>query len=51
VAVSTLGVEVPEVQELDLNPVMASVSGCALVDVRLRLAPATAARGDAPELG
>jgi acyl-CoA synthetase (NDP forming)/GNAT superfamily N-acetyltransferase len=51
VAVSTLAVEVPEVQELDLNPVVVSASGCALVDARLRLAPATPLRGDAPELG
>jgi acyl-CoA synthetase (NDP forming)/GNAT superfamily N-acetyltransferase len=51
VAVGMLGAEVPEVHELDLNPVMVSASGCALVDARLRLAPATPVRGDAPELG
>ena len=30
--------EVPEVAELDLNPVMVGPSGCALVDVKVRLA-------------
>lgn len=38
VAVGQLGDEVPEVAELDLNPVLVTPEGCALVDVRLRLA-------------
>ena len=32
--------EVPEVAELDLNPVMVGPGGCALVDVKVRLAAA-----------
>ncbi len=44
VAVGRLGDEVPEVAELDLNPVLVTPEGCALVDVRLRLAPAGARR-------
>jgi acyl-CoA synthetase (NDP forming)/GNAT superfamily N-acetyltransferase len=32
-----LAVDVPEVAELDLNPVMVAAHGCSLVDVRLRL--------------
>ena len=49
VAVSRLGAEVPEVAELDLNPVMVSPTEVTLVDARLRLAPASAFR-DAPAL-
>ena len=44
VAVGSLADEVPEVAELDLNPVLVTPEGCALVDVRLRLAPAVASR-------
>ena len=44
VAVGSLADEVPEVAELDLNPVLVTPEGCALVDVRLRLAPAGASR-------
>jgi acyl-CoA synthetase (NDP forming) len=33
-----LAVEVPEIAELDLNPVIVSASTCSIVDVRLRLA-------------
>jgi acyl-CoA synthetase (NDP forming) len=51
VAIGRLGDEVPEVQELDLNPVMVSATGCALVDARLRLGAPTRRRGEAPELG
>jgi hypothetical protein len=32
-----LAVGVPEIAELDLNPVMVATAGCSLVDVRLRL--------------
>lgn len=37
VAVGRLAGEVPEVAEVDVNPVMVSAAGCALVDVKLRL--------------
>jgi hypothetical protein len=37
VAVGRLAEEVPEVAEVDVNPVMVSAAGCALVDVKLRL--------------
>ena len=33
-----LAVDVPEIAELDLNPMMVGAHGCSLVDVRLRLA-------------
>lgn len=39
-AVGRLGDEVPQVAELDLNPVLVGPSGCVLVDARLRLATA-----------
>ncbi len=38
VALGRLAVEVPEITELDLNPVLVGTSGCSIVDVRLRLA-------------
>ena len=38
VAVGRLAVEVPEVAELDLNPVLAHADGVSLVDVKVRLA-------------
>lgn len=41
VAVGRLGEEVPEVAEMDLNPVMVAPEGCTVVDVRVRLAEAT----------
>ncbi len=41
VAVGHLGEEVPEVAEMDLNPVMVSPDGCTVVDVRIRVAEAT----------
>ena len=34
---SRLGEELPEVAELDLNPVLASPNGCVAVDARIRL--------------
>lgn len=37
-ALGRLALEVPEVAELDLNPVLARATGVALVDVKLRLA-------------
>jgi acyl-CoA synthetase (NDP forming) len=48
VGVGRLVEEVPEVAEMDLNPVMASTEGCHLVDVKLRLAPPPAIRAEAP---
>ena len=41
VALGSLAVEVPEVAELDLNPVMCTPDGPVLVDVKVRLAAAT----------
>jgi acyl-CoA synthetase (NDP forming) len=38
VDLARLAVDVPEVAELDLNPVMVAPDGCSRVDVRLRLA-------------
>jgi acyl-CoA synthetase (NDP forming) len=40
VALGDLATDVPEVAELDLNPVICSVSGIVLVDVKVRLAEA-----------
>jgi acyl-CoA synthetase (NDP forming)/GNAT superfamily N-acetyltransferase len=37
VALGDLALDVPEVAELDLNPVMCTSGGCVLVDVRIRL--------------
>ena len=41
VALGSLATEVPEVAELDLNPVMCTPDRPVLVDVKVRLAPAT----------
>ena len=41
VALGSLATEVPEVAELDLNPVMCTSDGPVLVDVKVRLAAAT----------
>lgn len=46
-AVGALATEVPEVAEMDLNPVVVRAEGVALVDVKVRLALA-AGRDDAP---
>ncbi|MGH8968322.1 MAG: acetate--CoA ligase family protein [Actinomycetes bacterium] len=46
--VARLADDVPEVAELDLNPVMASRTGAVATDVRLRLAPTP--EGPLPEL-
>jgi acyl-CoA synthetase (NDP forming) len=40
--VSRLGRELPEVSELDLNPVFARLDGCCIADARIRLDPAAA---------
>jgi len=42
---SKLGEDVPQVAELDLNPVIAGPDGCVAVDARVRLRPPPAARG------
>ena len=36
--------DVPEIAELDLNPVIAGPAGCVVVDARVRVAPQTAVR-------
>src|SRR5262245_49659633 len=41
--VSLLADEIPEVEEMDCNPVIVSESGAVAVDVKVRLAPAAAA--------
>ena len=41
---SLLAEELPEVAELDLNPVLALAQGCVAVDARIRVAPRPAAR-------
>ena len=38
VALGRLAVDVPEVAELDLNPVLVGAEGCAVVDAKVRLA-------------
>jgi len=43
-----LAVDVPEVAELDLNPVMVGPDHCTVVDAKLRLAPAGTAGTDQP---
>lgn len=39
VSLGALATDVPEVAELDLNPVLVTPDGCSLVDVKVRLAP------------
>lgn len=46
--VGRLAVDVPEVVELDLNPVLVAPDGCSVVDAKLRLAPADALHLDRP---
>ena len=41
VALGALATDVPEVAELDLNPVLVTPDGCSLVDVKVRLATAS----------
>lgn len=43
-----LATDVPEVAELDLNPVLVGPSGCAVVDAKLRLAEVDDAASDLP---
>ena len=38
VALGRLALDVPEIAELDLNPVVVGPSGCAVIDVKVRLA-------------
>lgn len=45
VAVGRLAAEVPEVAEMDLNPVIVGEDGAHLVDVKVRLAPAATGPG------
>jgi len=47
-ALGRLAVDVPEVAELDLNPVMVGPDGCHVVDAKLRLALADVASRDLP---
>jgi acetate---CoA ligase (ADP-forming) len=42
---SKLGEDLPEVAELDLNPVIAGPDGCVAVDARVRVRPPTVTRG------
>lgn len=48
VALGELALDVPEIAELDLNPVMCTPSGTVLVDVKVRLAAATDSRVGLP---
>ena len=40
VALGRLGEDVPQIAEIDLNPVLVGTAGCAFVDVKVRLAAA-----------
>ena len=48
VACARLAQDVPQVAELDVNPLMVSATGCALVDVKLRLADSSSPSPDEP---
>ncbi|MCX6399299.1 MAG: GNAT family N-acetyltransferase [Propionibacteriales bacterium] len=48
VRLGRLAVDVPEVAEIDLNPVMAGPQGCVVVDAKVRLAGAGAESTDLP---
>lgn len=48
VALGELALDVPQIAELDLNPVMCTPSGTVLVDVKVRLAAATGGRSGMP---
>jgi acyl-CoA synthetase (NDP forming)/GNAT superfamily N-acetyltransferase len=50
VAVGQLAAEVPEIVEMDLNPVMVDGEGAHLVDVKVRLAPVVAEPDVGPHL-
>ena len=47
-ALGRLAVDVPELAELDLNPVMVSPAGCAVVDAKVRLATPVGPDASAP---
>ena len=47
-ALGRLAVDVPEVAELDLNPVVVSPQGCSVVDAKIRLAAPVGPDGSAP---
>lgn len=47
-ALGALSLDLPQVAELDLNPVMATAEGPVLVDVKVRLAEATIVRDGVP---
>jgi acyl-CoA synthetase (NDP forming)/GNAT superfamily N-acetyltransferase len=47
-SLARLATEVPEVAELDLNPVVVSADGCFVVDVAVRVAPPVGPDGSAP---
>ena len=42
--VGLLVADVPEIAEIDLNPVIAGADGCVAVDARVRIAPVSARR-------
>jgi acyl-CoA synthetase (NDP forming)/GNAT superfamily N-acetyltransferase len=48
VRLGQLAEDVPQIAELDLNPVLVGSGGCALVDVKVRLAPPTAVDAGIP---
>lgn len=48
VALGELALDVPEIAELDLNPVMCTPTGTVLVDVKVRLAAGTGSRAGLP---
>jgi acyl-CoA synthetase (NDP forming) len=48
VALGELALDVPEIAELDLNPVMCTPTGTVLVDVKVRLAAGTGTRSGLP---
>ncbi|MDX6371627.1 MAG: hypothetical protein QOD98_615, partial [Nocardioidaceae bacterium] len=47
-ALGRLAIDVPELAELDLNPVVVSADGCAVVDAKVRLATPIGPDGRAP---
>jgi hypothetical protein len=48
VDLGALAADVPQVAELDLNPVLVTATDCVLVDVKVRLATATAVNAGVP---
>jgi hypothetical protein len=47
-ALGRLAVDLPEVAELDLNPVLVGPDGCVVVDAKLRLAAPVGPDGSSP---